>query len=211
MLTRKPSASAAAGAAYPAGKEGAAAIATAPGCGLLATALGRAVRRRGGKEGGGQKAWPPRGCPRSCRRSGAVRVGTMIHPPPPPATEPGGPARGCALGSGVLLLCGVASSPPRGGGGGSRGGGGRKRNHLEERPRKNLESLRVPERPPLTGGSGARLPFPLRTCELLAGPRRRRDFSGPDGSGGVGRPSSPEACAGQSRLVPPVRRLPLAG
>lgn len=56
--------------------------------------------------------------------------------------------------------------------------------------------------------------FPRQTCELLASPRRRRDFAGPDGSGGGGgrgQPSSPEACAEQSRLVLPVRRLPVAG
>lgn len=84
MLTRKPSASAAAGAAYPAGKKRAATIAAASGARTAPAVLGRARLGRAalgrGKAAGGAR--PRRGCPRSCRRSGAVRVGTMIRPPP---------------------------------------------------------------------------------------------------------------------------------
>lgn len=77
MLTRKPSASAAAGAAYPAGKERAAAIAAAPGCGLRApraarTALGRAGPGRAvrGWARGGERLGRPAAAPAATGAAG---------------------------------------------------------------------------------------------------------------------------------------------
>lgn len=104
----------------------------------------------------------------------------MIRPPP------GNRARGAGGGLRVRLRRAVVV---RGGefASGKRGERGGVINHLEKRHRRILESPLLPERPRLTGASGARVLSLLQTCELLAGPRRRRDFAGPDSSGGGGR------------------------
>lgn len=117
---------------------------------------------------------PLRGCPRSCRRSGAVRDGTMIHPPlrqPRPGGRQGLRVRlwRAVVVRAVEFASGKRERTPE--------------KSLGKTTQENLESLRLPQRPRLTESSGARLLFPLQTCELLAGPRRRRDFAGPDGPG----------------------------
>lgn len=98
-------------------------------------------------------------------------------PPSPRGSRARGAVGGSALGSGEPLWCGWRVRL----GGAGRGERGPERNHAGKRPKETWGSPRVPERLRLTRGSGARRRFPRQTCELLAGPRRRRDFFGPDG------------------------------